>query len=392
MPGGGTDTGTDANTEREDDALMNAAIALAARGAGRTRPNPSVGCLLVKEGRLVARARTADSGRPHAEAQALAIALDAARGATAYVTLEPCSHQGQTPPCADALIEAGIARCVIGISDPDKRVSGQGIAALKQAGIEVTTGVRAHAVAAGLSGYLTHRRLGRPEIILKLATTLDGKIATQTGESRWITGPTARRKVHALRARADAVLIGIGTALDDDPLLDVRDMGDLPQPVRVVLDSRLRLPLTSRLVQSAARTPVWVIHGAGAEASHRAALEQAGVRLLEVPTGQSGQTDIAAALACLGDAGLTSILCEGGAGVAAALLKAGCADRLALFSAGKVIGAEGISAVGALGLDTLKNAPSFDLLRTEVAGPDTLSLWQSRAARALIEEAARSPI
>lgn len=360
-----------------DDDFMGVAVALAARGAGQTMPNPSVGCVIVRDGRVLARARTSNSGRPHAEAGALSALNGRATGATAYVTLEPCSHHGQTPPCAQALIEAGISRCVIARLDPDPRVSGRGVAALKAAGIEVVTGVMAETATETLSGYLSRQTLGRPEVLLKLATTLDGKIATSAGESRWITGPDARRMVHLMRSRSEGVLIGIGTALADDPMLDVRDMGAIAQPIRIVLDSRLRLPATSRLASTAKDHPLWLMHGPTAPTKNRETLTQAGANLIEVPTTRDGELDVPAALNLLAAKGMSTVLCEGGAGVAATLLRDGLADQLAVFTAGKAIGAEGIGAIGPLELNALADAPKFTLTELRSLGGDTLSLWRA---------------
>lgn len=358
-----------------DEAIMGAALSLAARGLGRTRPNPSVGCILTHGKRIIARARTSDAGRPHAERRALEIAGPNAKGATAYVTLEPCSHHGATPPCAEVLINAGIARCVIALEDPDPRVSGRGTQMLRDAGIDVATGICEADARQLLSGYLTRQRLGRPEIALKLATTLDGRIATASGESRWITGPSARRLVHQMRGAADAVMIGSGTALADDPMLDVRDMGPVPQPIRVVVDTQLRIPATSRLALSADRQPVWVLHGSDADG---AILEHSAVTCISVPTGPNGSVSLAEAMQELGKRGISSVLCEGGAGLGAGLLREGLVDRIALFTAGKAIGGEGIPALGELGLRSLSDAPSFTLEGVRPVGEDTLSLWQRR--------------
>src|ERR1700693_2353428 len=236
-------------TRAEDIAHMRSALALARRGLGNTWPNPSVGCVVVKDGRVVGRAVTAPGGRPHAEPAALDIAGAAARGATVYVTLEPCCHWGRTPPCTDALVNAGVARVVIATRDPDPRVDGAGIAKLRAAGIEVDEGVLQDAGDELVSGFRTRVRLGRPLVTLKLASTLDGRIATRSGESRWITGESARRAAHALRGRHDAVMVGVGTVLADDPALTCRIAGFRPVPlVRVVADSHLRVPLTARLV------------------------------------------------------------------------------------------------------------------------------------------------
>ncbi|MCX7643982.1 MAG: bifunctional diaminohydroxyphosphoribosylaminopyrimidine deaminase/5-amino-6-(5-phosphoribosylamino)uracil reductase RibD [Rhodobacteraceae bacterium] len=356
---------------------MRLAIALGARGLGRVWPNPAVGCVLVREGRVVGRGWTAEGGRPHAETQALAQAGAAARGATAYVSLEPCAHHGETPPCAAALAAAGVARVVSALEDPDPRVSGRGHALLRAAGIAVETGVLEAEARAVQAGFLSRVTRGRPMLTLKLAAGLDGRIATASGESRWITGPEARRMVHAMRARHDAVLVGAGTARADDPALTVRGLGVARQPVRVVAARRLDLPTDGALARTAREVPLWLLHGPEAEPARRAAWEGLGARLVEVPAGADRQLDPAAMLAALGRLGLTRVFCEGGGALAAALLAAGLVDRLALFAGGVALGAEGRPAVGALGLDRLADAPRFRLAEARAVGPDTLQLWEA---------------
>lgn len=350
---------------------MQSALAMAARGLGRVWPNPSVGCVVVRDGRLLARARTADGGRPHAETQALA-ACDA-RGATVYVTLEPCAHHGRTGPCASALVEAGVARVVIAANDPDPRVDGAGVKILQASGITVETGVLEHQAQTLQRGFLTRVTKGRPMLTLKLASTLDGRIATASGESRWITGPAARAHVHAMRARHDAVMVGGGTARADDPLLTVRGMGDLPQPVRVVVSRRLDLPMDGKLLTSHDIAPVWLCHGAAAPAAQRDAAK--GAHLIECAEdhGQLAPEDV---LSKLGDAGLTRVYCEGGGAWAASLLSAGLVDEIHLYAAGKVIGAEGTPSLGAMGLARLADAPHFTLHTAQPIGPDLLQIWR----------------
>src|SRR5580692_5156169 len=254
----------------EDAAHMRSALALARRGVGNTWPNPSVGCVVVKHGRVIGRAVTAPGGRPHAEPAALDIAGVAARGGTVYVTLEPCCHWGRTPPCTDALISAGVARVVIATRDPDPRVDGAGIARLRAAGIEVAEGVQQEEADEVAAGFRTRVREGRPLVTLKLASTLDGRIATRSGESRWITGEPARRAAHALRGRSDAVMVGVGTVMADDPELTCRIPGYRPNPVvRIVADSRLRTPLTATLVATASRNPTWMLIREGTDPERR---------------------------------------------------------------------------------------------------------------------------
>ncbi|TKA96810.1 bifunctional diaminohydroxyphosphoribosylaminopyrimidine deaminase/5-amino-6-(5-phosphoribosylamino)uracil reductase RibD, partial [Cereibacter changlensis] len=250
---------------------MALALSLGARGLGRTWPNPAVGCVIVKGARIVGRGWTQPGGRPHAEVMALRQAGDAARGAVAYVSLEPCAHHGKTPPCAEALIAAGVSRVVTALEDPDPRVAGRGHAMLRAVGIDVTEGVMGAEAAEANAGFLKRVTRGLPLVTLKLATTLDGRIATASGESRWITGPAARRAVHALRMSHDAVMVGVGTALADDPDLTVRDMGAGHQPVRILIDSRLRHSAESRLGRTAGQHPVWICHGPGAPTAAREA-------------------------------------------------------------------------------------------------------------------------
>jgi diaminohydroxyphosphoribosylaminopyrimidine deaminase/5-amino-6-(5-phosphoribosylamino)uracil reductase len=348
---------------------MAHALRLAARGLGQVWPNPAVGCVLVRGGRVIGRGRTAPGGRPHAETEALAAAGDAA-GATAYVTLEPCAHHGRTPPCAAALAAAGVARVVTAMTDPDPRVSGKGHAMLRAAGVAVTEGLRRPEAERLNAGFVKRVTQGLPFVTLKLAASLDGRTATAAGESRWITGPQARRAVHALRMAHDAVLVGAGTARADDPDLTVRDLGSAHQPVRAVLDPALRHAPDSRLGRSARRHPVWMLHGPAAAPAARAAWAATGARLVELADGGA-----ATALRALAAEGITRILCEGGARLAASLVRERLADDLALFHGGLVIGAEGHPLAGDLGLDRLAAAPRLTLREVRRLGPDTLSLW-----------------
>jgi diaminohydroxyphosphoribosylaminopyrimidine deaminase/5-amino-6-(5-phosphoribosylamino)uracil reductase len=353
---------------------MALALGLARRGLGRVWPNPAVGSVIVHDGRIVGRGWTQPGGRPHAETVALAQAGRAARGATAYVTLEPCAHHGQTPPCAEALAAAGVARVVSALEDPDPRVAGRGHALLRDAGISVETGLLATEAEALQRGFLNRIRLGRPMVTLKLAASLDGRIATARGESQWITGDAARRRVHAMRATHDAVLIGAGTARADDPALTVRGLGIGHQPVRVIAARKLDLPTDGTLANTADEVPVWLLHGPAAAAPAREAWEARGAHLIEVEEAAEG-LDPAAMLAALAKAGLTRVFCEGGGQLAASLLKADLVDELALFAAGIALGADGRPAVGPLGLDALAVAPRFTLAHIDQIGPDMLSFW-----------------
>jgi len=352
---------------------MRAALALARRGLGNTWPNPSVGCVVVQQGRVVGRAVTAPGGKPHAEPTALDMAGAEARGATVYVTLEPCCHWGRTPPCTDALIKSGVARVVIAQHDPDPRVNGEGISRLRAAGIDVEEGVLVEEAAELTAGFFTRIRLGRPLVTLKLASTLDGRIATRAGESKWITSDTARRCVHALRGRHDAVMVGVGTAMADDPDLTCRLPGFRPNPVvRVVADSHLRLSLQSRLLITARETPTWILHRNGADAARRTAFTQAGARLFEVEAGEPG-IDLQHGLAALAEAGITRLLVEGGAQLAAALLRAHLVDRIAWFHAPAVMGGDGWPAAQAFGVQALADMPRFARSYATALGPDMLS-------------------
>jgi len=367
---------------------MQPAIALAERGLGATWPNPTVGCVIVSDGVVVGRGRTGLRGRPHAETQALAMAGARARGATVYVTLEPCSHHAHTPPCADALVAAGVARVVVACGDPDPRVNGAGLARLRAAGVEVATGVMEQAAAEALAGFFARVRLGRPLVTLKLATTLDGRIATQAGESRWITGTRAREAVHALRGRHDGVMVGAGTVAADDPELTCRLPGFSARPtVRIVADSRLRTPAGARLVASAHQAPSWILYHTdslpeGAEPrpgeitpSRAQLLAEAGARCVLVPADPGG-IDLAAALRALGTRGLTRVLVEGGAQLAASLLAADLVDRIVWFHAPGTMGADGIPALSALGVDTLAAMPRFVRVgEPRALGADVMTLF-----------------
>ncbi len=354
---------------------MAHALSLGARGLGRVWPNPAVGCVIVNQGRIVGRGWTLPGGRPHAEAVALAQAGAAARGGTAYVTLEPCAHHGQTPPCAAALIAAGVARVVTALTDPDPRVAGRGHKMLQEAGIAVTESVLQGQARYANAGFLKRVTQRLPFVTLKLATSLDGRIATQTGQSRWITGSDARRAVHLMRLTHDAVLIGAGTARADDPDLSVRDLGASHQPLRVVIDTHLSHDPHSRLGRTARDSPVWMMHGPAAPKGARQAWADQGAHLIEVAGDLSGRVDAKAALQALASAGLTRILCEGGGRLAASLLQAGLVDDLALFTAGVVIGGDGQAALAPLGVGDLADAPRLTLRETRQIGGDCYSLW-----------------
>ena len=360
--------------------MMRAALALARRSLGRTWPNPAVGCVIVRDGRIVARGRTQDGGRPHAEADALGKAAEAARGATVYVTLEPCSHFGKSPPCADALVRAGVARIVSAMDDPNPSVNGQGHARLREAGITVEVGEGAAEAAEINAGFLLRVSAGRPLFNLKLASSLDGRIATASGESKWITGAGARADGHRLRAIHDAILVGAGTVAADDPELTCRLPGLAAySPVRIVLDSKAGLAEASKLAKTARQVPVWLLCTSAAEAGRREALRKAGVEVIEVAAAGDGRVDVAAAGQALGQRGLTRVLVEGGGQVAAAFLKAGLIDRITSYRAGLVLGADGRSAVGELGFNRLDFAPRFRLVSARPLQGDTVESWTREA-------------
>lgn len=347
---------------------MGLALSLGRRGLGRVWPNPSVGCIIAKGPRVLGRGWTADGGRPHAETQALA-GINAA-GATAYVTLEPCAHHGKTPPCAQALVNAGLARVVIATGDPDARVSGRGIEMLRDAGIDVTVGVRADEARRDLAGYLLRFSENRPFVTLKLAASFDGRIATASGESKWITGPDARRMVHAMRARHDGVLVGAGTVRADDPSLTVRDLGITRQPVRIVASRKLDIDAKTLLATQDV-APLWLCHGPDAPAPDWAAK---GATPLACNT-HGRQIDPVDMMQKLAQEGLTRVFCEGGGSLAASLLVAGLVDELVGFSAGLTLGAEGTPSIGAMGIETLAAAPRFRLVETRRVGDDLMHRW-----------------
>jgi diaminohydroxyphosphoribosylaminopyrimidine deaminase/5-amino-6-(5-phosphoribosylamino)uracil reductase len=359
--------------------MMRAALALARRGLGTVWPNPSVGCVIVKDGHVVGRGWTGRGGRPHGETEALRRAGAAAHGATAYVTLEPCSHWGKTPPCADALIAAGLRRIVIALEDPDPRVAGSGIETLRKAGFAVEIGLCAAEAAELNTGFLQRIRLGRPLVTLKLATSLDGRIATASGESRWITGPAARERAHLLRATHDAILVGTDTVLTDDPQLTCRlpGLGDR-SPVRIVIDRLLRIPSTARIVADARHVPTWVVTLRSAELSRQKSLRDAGVEVIAADPNAAGAIDLATAVGALGKRGLTRLLVEGGGRLAAALLRAQLVDRLIWFHAPLLLGGDGVPAVAALETRVLADMPHFERLATETVGEDGVTVFRAR--------------
>lgn len=356
-------------TTSVDIKFMKTALGLARRGLGRVAPNPAVGCVIVRDGITVGRGNTQPGGRPHAEVMALAEAGEAARGATAYVTLEPCSHTGKTGPCADALIKAGISRVVCATGDPDERVSGRGFDMLRSAGIEVVTGLLQAEAGRINTGFFLKVREGRPLFTLKMASSMDGRIALASGESKWITGPEARAHGHLLRAQYDAILIGTGTLLADDPMLDCRVSGlEDRSPLRILLDRHLKVTPEHKLVATAKQIPTLVLCEKGNN-TRKAALEGCGVEVIVL----DNLNDMQALAKALGARGLTRVLVEGGGQVHASFLKAGLADRVEHFMAPKLIGSDGKAALGNLGLAALGHAPHVTCVSIRRLGADILA-------------------
>ncbi|UTW53647.1 bifunctional diaminohydroxyphosphoribosylaminopyrimidine deaminase/5-amino-6-(5-phosphoribosylamino)uracil reductase RibD [bacterium SCSIO 12827] len=363
---------------------MVMALGLAQRGLGNTWPNPAVGCVLVRPdlegcpdggGRVVGRGWTQPGGRPHAETEALARAGDLACGATAYVTLEPCCHTGKTGPCTEALIDAGIARVIVAVTDPDPRVAGQGIAALEQAGIDVLTGLEEEQANEVNAGYFKRNADNRPLVTLKAASSLDGRIAAQGGDSKWVTGSAARARGHLMRAQSDVILVGVGTVLADDPELTCRLPGMMESsPARVVLDTHLRISPDSALISTANDVPVWVVTTPDSPLEAAEKLEKKGAQVVRVAAGPDGRPDPAAILAALADNGITRLLIEGGGTVAAAFLKAQLVDRMAWFHAPVIVGSDGVPAIAPLSVVTMNEAVRFHRMSMEMVGDDILEV------------------
>ncbi|MDR3564839.1 MAG: bifunctional diaminohydroxyphosphoribosylaminopyrimidine deaminase/5-amino-6-(5-phosphoribosylamino)uracil reductase RibD [Negativicutes bacterium] len=355
----------------EDRDYMRQALAMAARAAGRTSPNPMVGALLVKDGQLVGEGCHLCAGTPHAEVHALACAGESARGATLYVTLEPCCHHGRTGPCADAVIAAGVKRVVAAMTDPNPKVAGGGLALLRQAGLEVEEGILAAEAARLNESFIKWVSTKMPFVIMKTAMTLDGKIATHTGHSKWITGAAARLQVHMIRDTVDAIMVGIGTVLADDPALTTR----LPQggrnPLRIIVDSKARTPLTAKVVTDGL-APTIIAVTDDAPSANIAALRANGVELLMLPRGETG-VDLRILLRTLAERKITSVLLEGGATLNAAALAANVVDKVQAFIAPKMIGGSAAPGpVGGVGVTTLDDAVQLEDVAVETVGEDIL--------------------
>jgi diaminohydroxyphosphoribosylaminopyrimidine deaminase/5-amino-6-(5-phosphoribosylamino)uracil reductase len=358
----------------EDERFMALALALGRRGLGRTWPNPAVGAVIVQDGIMVGRGWTQPGGRPHAEIEALVRAGAAARGATLYVTLEPCSHHGKSPPCADAVIAAGIARVVSALVDPNPEVAGAGHWRMAEAGIVVEVGIGADEARRAHAGHIRRVQDGRPHVMLKLAVSADGKAGLAGRRPAPITGEPTRARVHLLRSRSDAVLTGIGTVLADDPLLTCRLPG-MRSPVRVVLDGGLRLPLASKLVASARQTPLWAITAEDAPPAREQALRAHGVEVLRVAA-TDGKLDLAAALTLLAGRGITRLMVEAGPTLASAFLRADLVDEATLLRSPVVVGPDGIDALDGLPLSALTQSARLKAVGREAIGADMAETFE----------------
>ncbi len=361
----------------DDLRFMTSALALGRRGLGDVWPNPAVGAVIVRHGPsgpvVVGRGWTQPGGRPHAEPEALARAGTLARGATLYVTLEPCSHHGKSPPCADAIVAAGISTVVSALEDPNPEVAGRGHARLKAAGIAVRTGAGAAAAAHAHAGHIRRMREKRPEVTLKLAISADGKAGLAGRRPVAITGERASDRVHLLRAMNDAIVVGIGTVLADDPLLTCRLPGMAARsPVRIVFDAALRLPLEGRLAASCKEVPLWVLTAASASADREAALRVRGVEVIRAELSAPGRIELGAALRLLASRGITRLLVEGGPILAASMIACDLVDEIALFQASASIGPEGIDAVEGMPISALTRSQRFKSIGVEWVGPDRL--------------------
>jgi diaminohydroxyphosphoribosylaminopyrimidine deaminase/5-amino-6-(5-phosphoribosylamino)uracil reductase len=357
---------------------MRAALVLARRGLGQVWPNPAVGCVIVKDRHVVGRGWTQQGGRPHAETEAIKRAGDATHGATAYVTLEPCSHHGESPPCADALVEAGVARVVTAMNDPDPRVAGQGLNALRAATIEVEVGVCGDDARALNRGYLKRLSDGLPLVTLKTAITTDGRIATKSGESQWITGAESRAEAHRLRADHDAITVASATAIADDPELTCRLPGMQDRsPVRVLLDAHLRVPTDAKLYATAHDVPLWVFSAVPPDDPKVLERTNTGAEHFTVATDGSGHgVNLRQSFGQLAQRGITRLLAEAGGMLASALLRDGLVDDLAVFRAPKLLGGDGIPMIGPLGIGALDQHMSLHRTAVRALGNDVVETFR----------------
>jgi len=355
--------------------FMKSALFMARQGLGRTWPNPSVGCVIVKSGHVIARARTADGGRPHAETIALARAGEAAKGADMYVSLEPCAHHGRTPPCVDAIIQAGIGRVIIGCRDAAAHVNGKGVEALQKAGIEVIEGICEEQARALNQGFFLAQAKKRPFITLKIASTLDSKIASAGGESKWITGEQARRYAHLERSRHDAIAIGSGTLLTDDPSLTTRLQGVDHDPVRIVFDTHLKTPKDAKVFENISTAPLWIICGEGADDVKADQLTDQGARIIRAQI-ENEHLHLRSALNTLSENGITRLLVEGGASLISAFLRQGLYERILWFRSSSVMGASGRHAVDNLNIDHLDDMLRLTRKEVKPLGSDILEIFE----------------
>jgi diaminohydroxyphosphoribosylaminopyrimidine deaminase/5-amino-6-(5-phosphoribosylamino)uracil reductase len=360
-----------------DERLMAAANSIGRRNLGQTFPNPAVGALIVRfengEPVVVARGYTAEGGRPHAETEALRLAGDAARGATTYVTLEPCAHHGKTPPCANEIISAGIARAVIAVEDPNREVKGKGTSLLRAAGIDVTLGVGARDALITHAGHFRRMRDGRPHLMLKIAVSADGKTGLAGRLPAEISCETSRAEAHMLRANSDAILVGSGTVIADDPLLSCRLPGMAERsPIRVVLDGKLRIPLNSKLVKSARDVPLWVMTTDEAPVEAESRLAAAGAIVLRTAS-RNGRIDLQTSLRRLGEREITRVLVEGGPILSATLLRHDLVDEAIVVRSERTLGADAIDALEGLPLSALTDSPKLEIIERRMAGADSLT-------------------
>ena len=320
---------------------MQTALALAAKGRGRTSPNPMVGAVVVKDGSIVGQGYHQRAGGPHAEVNAIDDAGGRARGATIYVTLEPCNHFGRTPPCTEKILAAGIRRVVVAMDDPNPGVKGGGSAYLRGRGVEVTTGICENEARTLNEAFITWITTGKPFVVLKCAATMDGRIATRSGDAQWVTGPAARRFVHRIRHGVDGIMVGVETVRQDDPSLTTRLEDEAGvDPTRIILDTGLSTPPTAKLLHQPSDAPTWLICGPDAPAERRAALAASGARLVDARVVEEGRIDLAPLMKQLGGLGITSLLIEGGAAVIGSALRAGIVDKVCFFYAPKILGGD----------------------------------------------------
>jgi diaminohydroxyphosphoribosylaminopyrimidine deaminase/5-amino-6-(5-phosphoribosylamino)uracil reductase len=355
-----------------DNDYMAIALELAARGAGRVSPNPMVGAVVVRDGRIVGKGYHQAVGGPHAEVHALDDAAEQAMGATLYVTLEPCNHHGRTPPCTEKILRSGIRRVVVAMADPNPDVRGGGNAFLRDHGLEVVCGIREAEARRLNEGFVKFVRTRRPFVVLKIAATLDGRTATSNGDSRWVTGPEARSMVHRMRHRMDAILVGIGTVKADDPQLTAR----LPDeagvdPIRLVLDTHLAMPLDAQMLRQRSEAPTYLVCGPETDRQRRRMLTECGARILEVPL-KGAHVDMVALMAQLGQMNIASVLIEGGATVAGSALRSDIVDKVALFYAPKLLGGEGVPMCAGPGPQWMKEALPLENVTVERVGADIL--------------------